>query len=144
MGPIIGHRIDYNGVGVLRDQRHIPSKNWPKYPGLCRTCLSLLNGMVPKCIYLCCRNKINFIANTSICGDNWHDGNKNSSRTIEAQIVQKLVKNNEPCPKFTGSYKKKRVVTKRNICSPRTLPAETSYVFTQNVFVETFIRDFCS
>ena len=27
-------------------------------------------------------------------------------RTIEAQIVQKL-KNNEPRPKFTGSYKKK-------------------------------------
>ena len=31
---------------------------------------------------------------------------KNSSRTIEAQIVQKL-KNNEARPKFTGSYKKK-------------------------------------
>ena len=30
MGSIIGHRIDYNGVGVLRGQRHIPSKNWPK------------------------------------------------------------------------------------------------------------------
>ena len=60
---------------------------------------------VPKCIYLCCRNKINFITNTSVCGDNWHDGNKNSLRTIEAQIVQKL-KNNEPRPKFTGSYKK--------------------------------------
>ena len=24
MGSIIGHRIHYNGVGVLRDQRHIP------------------------------------------------------------------------------------------------------------------------
>ena len=33
--------------------------------------------------------------------------NKNSLRTIEAQIVQKL-KNNEARPKFTGSYKKKR------------------------------------
>ena len=32
--------------------------------------------------------------------------NKNSLRTIEAQIVQKL-KNNEARPKFTGSYKKK-------------------------------------
>ena len=31
--------------------------------------------------------------------------NKNSLRTIEAQIVQKL-KNNEARPKFTGSYKK--------------------------------------
>ena len=31
---------------------------------------------------------------------------KNSLRTIEAQIVQKL-KNNEARPKFTGSYKKK-------------------------------------
>ena len=30
--------------------------------------------------------------------------NKNSLRTIEAQIVQKL-KNNEARPKFTGSYK---------------------------------------
>ena len=34
--------------------------------------------------------------------------NKNSVRTIEAQILQKL-KNNEARPKFTGSYKKKRV-----------------------------------
>ena len=34
--------------------------------------------------------------------------NKNSLRTIEAQIVQKL-KNNEARPRFTGSYKKKRV-----------------------------------
>ena len=34
--------------------------------------------------------------------------NKNSLRTIEAQIVQKL-KNNEARPKFTDSYKKKRV-----------------------------------
>ena len=31
--------------------------------------------------------------------------NKNSLRTIEAQIVQKL-KDNEARPKFTGSYKK--------------------------------------
>ena len=34
MGSIIGHRIDYNGVGALRGQRHIPSKNSRKYsPG---------------------------------------------------------------------------------------------------------------
>ena len=26
MGSIVGHRIDYNGVGVPRGQRHIPSK----------------------------------------------------------------------------------------------------------------------
>ena len=32
MGSIAGHRLDYNGVGVLRGQRHIPSKTWPKYP----------------------------------------------------------------------------------------------------------------
>ena len=30
MGSIIGHRIDYNGVGALTGQRHIPSKNLPK------------------------------------------------------------------------------------------------------------------
>ena len=36
--------------------------------------------------------------------------NKNSLRTIEAQIVQKF-KNNEARPKFTGSYEKKRVKT---------------------------------
>ena len=34
---------------------------------------------------------------------------KNSLRTIEAQIVQKL-KNNGARPKFTGSYKKKKRV----------------------------------
>ena len=27
-----GHRIDCNGVGVLRGLRHIPSNNYPKYP----------------------------------------------------------------------------------------------------------------
>ena len=32
MESIISHRIDYNGVGALRDQRHIPSKTYPKYP----------------------------------------------------------------------------------------------------------------
>ena len=32
MGSIIGHRIDYNGVGALRSQRHIPSKKLIKYP----------------------------------------------------------------------------------------------------------------
>ena len=36
----------------------------------------------------------------------------NNLRTIEAQIVQNL-NNNEPRPKFTGSYKKKRV----NVCA---------------------------
>ena len=35
--------------------------------------------------------------------------NKNSLRTIKAQIVPKRLKNNEARPKFTGSYKKKRV-----------------------------------
>ena len=32
MGSIIGHRIDYNGVGALRGQQHIPSKSLPKHP----------------------------------------------------------------------------------------------------------------
>ena len=32
MGPINGQRIDYNGLGDLRGQQHIPSKYWPKYP----------------------------------------------------------------------------------------------------------------
>ena len=32
MESTIGHRIDYNGVGALRGQWHIPSKNLPKYP----------------------------------------------------------------------------------------------------------------
>ena len=32
MGSIIGHRIDYNGVGALRSQRHISSKKLIKYP----------------------------------------------------------------------------------------------------------------
>ena len=31
IGSIIGHRIDYNGVGVLRGQRHIAYQQ-----GLCR------------------------------------------------------------------------------------------------------------
>ena len=35
--------------------------------------------------------------------------NKNSLRTIEAQIVPKI-NNNEARPKFTGSHKKKRVL----------------------------------
>ena len=32
MRSIFGHRIDYNGLGVLRGQQHIPSKNYSKYP----------------------------------------------------------------------------------------------------------------
>ena len=32
MGSTIGHRIDDNGVGAPRDQRHVPSKNLAKYP----------------------------------------------------------------------------------------------------------------
>ena len=31
IGSIIGHRIDYNGVGALRGQRHILSKKFLKY-----------------------------------------------------------------------------------------------------------------
>ena len=31
MESIIGRRIDYNGVGALRGQRHIPSKIDPEY-----------------------------------------------------------------------------------------------------------------
>ena len=34
MGCLIGQRRDYNEVEVLRGQRHIRSKNWPKYPHL--------------------------------------------------------------------------------------------------------------
>ena len=43
--------------------------------------------------------------------------NMNSLRTIEAQIVQKL-ENNEARPKFTGSYKKKRVY-QPEVCSKK-------------------------
>ena len=32
MGSIIGHRIDYNGVGALRGQRHISTKINPSTP----------------------------------------------------------------------------------------------------------------
>ena len=55
---------------------------------LCRTCFMT----VAKCIY----------------GNNKPLLNKNSLRTIEAQFVQKKIKNNEARPKLTGSYKKKR------------------------------------
>ena len=27
MGSVTGHKIDYNGIGILKAQRHIPSKN---------------------------------------------------------------------------------------------------------------------
>ena len=32
IGSIIGHRIDYNGVGAPRGQRQIATKNGPNYP----------------------------------------------------------------------------------------------------------------
>ena len=32
MGSIIGHRINYNGVCVLRGQWYIATKKLPKYP----------------------------------------------------------------------------------------------------------------
>ena len=51
--------------------------------------------------------------------------NMNSLRTIEAQIVQKL-ENNEARPKFSGSYKKKRVlVGKFDQCKLRKMEEET-------------------
>ena len=53
--------------------------------------------------------------------------NKNSLKTIEAQIVQEL-KNNEARPKFTGSYKKKACITNTNL-NPKpklTLKEETN------------------
>ena len=58
----------------------------------------------------CCRPAAKpYLDYQHFCGDNWHDGNKNNLRTIEAEIVQKL-KNNETRPKFTGSYKKEKRV----------------------------------
>ena len=36
MGSIIGHRIDYNGVGALRGQWHIPSKKLTQVPSASR------------------------------------------------------------------------------------------------------------
>ena len=43
---------------------------------------------------------------------NRHDGSKYNLRTIEIQLAQKI-KNNEPWPKFTSSYKKKRALNKK-------------------------------
>ena len=35
MGSVIDHRIYYNGIGALRGQRLISSKNYPKYRPFC-------------------------------------------------------------------------------------------------------------
>ena len=44
MGSITGQKIEYNGVGALRSQRHIPSKHVPPPPGSrARAPLSWLN-----------------------------------------------------------------------------------------------------
>lgn len=32
MVSITGHRIHFDGIKVLRGQRHVPEKNLPKYP----------------------------------------------------------------------------------------------------------------
>ena len=42
MGSMIGHRIYYNGVEALRDQRHIPSRINPSTPVLLREESSLI------------------------------------------------------------------------------------------------------
>ena len=47
---------------------------------------------------------------------NRHDGSKYNLRTIEIQLAQKI-KNNEPWPKFTSSYKKKRALNKKDLKS---------------------------
>ena len=52
MGSIIGHRIDYNGLGALRGQQHIPSKNLPKYP-------PSPTGMLVACEYNYCQFVLN-------------------------------------------------------------------------------------
>ena len=65
MGSIIGHKIDYNEVGVLRGQWHIPSKNLPKYPPSGKQNL--------KCIIRynieCCRKYIGQIYTDSLVHD---------------------------------------------------------------------------
>ena len=45
MGSIIVQRIDYNGVGALRRQRPVPSKNVPKCPP-------------PGCLHYSCRSHL--------------------------------------------------------------------------------------
>ena len=39
MGSIIGHRIDYNGVGALRGQRHIPTSRAKTPNKTCNLCM---------------------------------------------------------------------------------------------------------
>ena len=52
---------------------------------------------------------------TSIYGDNLNNGNKKNLGIIEAQIVRKP-KNNEPRPKFTGSYKNEKRLSTQMCC----------------------------
>ena len=54
MGSIIGHRIDYNGVGALRGQQHTPSKNLThEFPPPPNPALPLGNRN-PQMIYFSC------------------------------------------------------------------------------------------
>ena len=53
MGSIIGHRIDYNGVGALRGQQHTPSKNLTHEPPPPNPALPLGNRN-PQMIYFSC------------------------------------------------------------------------------------------
>ena len=91
------------GLSAVRDTEWA---DWRKSK-LCRMCLWQYRSVYSAIINVCCRNKINFISNTSICGDETRTVVE-LKRTIKVQIVQKL--KNEPRPKFTGSYKKKRRV----------------------------------
>ena len=52
MGSISGHRIDYNEVGALRGQQHIPSKNLPKYPPPPRG-TGMISTIVLHCVQYC-------------------------------------------------------------------------------------------
>ena len=77
MGSIIGHKIDYNGVGALRGQRHIHSKNSPRYPPGAN--VQSLRNKWPDFLCYVCTMKADFFALT----DTWfsqHDiviGSKN-------------------------------------------------------------------
>ena len=61
MGSIIGHKIDYNGVGALRGQWHTRSKNLPKFPPPPRE-------TEPQ-MYECCRKYIGQIYTDSLVHD---------------------------------------------------------------------------
>ena len=83
--------IDYNGVGVRRGQRHIPSENWPKYPPRGLLVQSYEAPFSPHAISW--KNFYEDCRSDNSCGCRYHNRELKQSRKTATRTSQICMKN---------------------------------------------------